>query len=278
MSNGKVIISYILFTIFLGLIPGLLFESWIWFGIGCLIAIIWWVIAGVAGDTILLKSINAEPLNVVIYNEIGKIVTSRRPGPQMGPPSLWMVSNLAPMIMSIGLNPRSSHLVFTKGFLSRLDDKAQLASIVRELESIRTGQTSANTAIGTLLWFILLPGRLVLWATAKQPDEPSALATFMNFIPAFVGAFFLMIAADKKAVYSIDRTAKKLLENPDYLPYALLKMQEGVLATPYNCDLALIQCCFIGPNNRDTFAMLYKPHPPTPKRIERLRPKNSSRG
>jgi Zn-dependent protease with chaperone function len=272
MSNAKVIQAYVLFALLTALIPGLLFQHWLAYSIGAAIVVSWWAIASVIGDKLLLNSLKAEPLNVVNYGEIAKIVTSRHLGPNIGPPSLWVVHNLSPMILSIGLNPRASHIVLTKGLLEKHDDKVQLAMVVRELESIKSGRTSQNTGLATLLWFILLPGRLCNLMTGHDPGEPNALCSIVNLIPAFIGAFFVFIATDKTAVYSIDKAALKQLENPDYLPYALMKLQDSSLAMAYNIDLAASPCCAINPNSKDTFAGLYKAFPATPKRIERLRP------
>ena len=277
MSNGRVITSYFIYAILIALIPGLWTQHWLGFAIGAGIVIIWWVIAAVMGDRILLKSMRAEPLNVVIYSEIGKIVTAKRLGHKFGIPSLWVISDVAPMIMSVGLSPRASHLVFSKGFLDRLDDKAQLSMVVRELESIRAGRTSANTAASTLLWFIMLPGRLVNMITGRPPGEPNTLSTVVNLIPAFVAGLFVLLTADRPAMYAVDRAAQKQLDNPDYVPYALMKLQDAALGTPFNCELALTPCCVMNPNSRDPYAALFKPHPTTPKRIERLRPRTGKR-
>ena len=273
MSNGKVIFAYLLYVAFVAVVPGLAFEHWIAYAAGAAVAIAWWSVASVVGDSILLKTIKAEPLNIVTYGEIAKIVTSRRPDLRMGIPSLWIVNNLSPMAMSIGLNAKKSHIVVTRGFLQGLDDKVHLAIVVREMEAVRSGRTSARTAIATLLWILLLPGRLGNWVTGKESGEPTALSVILNLIPAFIAAFFVIITADKSAVYEVDRNAQKQLENPDYLPYAFLKLQDSVLALPYNVDLALAPCCVINPNSRDPFSVLFKPHPTTPKRIERLRPR-----
>lgn len=272
MFNAKVILAYMLFVVLVAIVPGLISEHWIGYAAGAAVAGAWWLIASVAGDAILLKTIKAEPLNVVTYGEIAKAVTSKRLGPKTGVPSLWMVGNISPMLMSIGLNSKRSHLVFTRGFLQGMDDKVHLATIMRELEAIRSGRTAARTAAATLLWIIILPGRLANWATGKEPGEPTALSVILNLVPAFVAAFFVVLTSDKATVYDVDRNVQKQLDNPDYLPYAFLKLQEAALALPYNVDLALTPCCIINPNSKDPFSNLFKPHPPTPKRMERLRP------
>jgi Zn-dependent protease with chaperone function len=277
MSNGKVITAYLLFTIITALIPGLLFNHWLGYTLGAALVIIWWGLATVIGDNLLLRTIKAEPLNVVRYGEIGKIVTTYRMGPNMGVPSLWMVNNLSPMIMSIGLNPKSSHVILTRGLLDKLDDKVQRAMMVRELESIRAGRTACNTGAATLLWFILIPGRIGGLITGKEPGDPNVVTTILDIIPAFVAAFFVAMTADRASVFSLDRAAQKNLDNPDYLPYALIKFQESALALSFNLDLALSPCCAINPTSRDPFVGLFKNKPPTPKRIDRLRPKTKTR-
>ncbi len=277
MSNGKVILSYSIFTVFNVVVLGQIFHHPIAYVTGGLIVIIWWIIAALFGNRILLWSIKAAPLNVAIYAEIAKIITSYHTGPKMGTPSLWLSTNFSPMILSIGLSPRSSHILVTRGFLDRLDDKVHLGLITRELHSIRSGLTSANTGIATLLWFILLPGKIASIAGGKEPGEPSVQSTLLNIIPALVAYPFALIGSERKKTYEVDREGSELLENADYMPWAFLQLSEEILKSPYNCELPLMGCCAINPNSKDPYAAFFKLHPPTPKRIDRLRARFGSR-
>jgi len=183
-----------------------------------------------------------------------------------------MIDSTAPMVLSIGLHPRSSSLILTRGLLERLDNKVQVGLVMREMESIRLGATAANTAGATLLWFILLPGKIGTLLSGKQPGEPNVASTILNLLPAFIAAPFAMIVSDRARVYAMDREAMQKVENPDCIPYALMKLQEAILGSPFNCELALTGCCAINPGSRDPYTALFKSfHPPTPKRIGRLR-------
>jgi heat shock protein HtpX len=271
MSSGRVVTAYVLFVVLSALIPGMIVHHPAAFALGGGVAVVWWIVASMVGERILIWSMGAAELNVGRYPEIGKLVTSKHIGMGMGPPSLYMINNTSPMIMSIGLSPRRSSLVLTKGLLERLDDKVQLGVVVREVEAIRSGLTEANTAAATLLWLILLPGKIGTMIAKRQPGEPNPLGIILNLVPAFVGFFFAIITADKVKMYSADLGALKWVDNPKYLPYALMKLQDMLLASPFDCELPLTACCIINPNSRDPLSALFKTHPPTPKRIERLR-------
>ena len=273
MSNGRVVTAYLLFTVVTAAVLWLIFNHWIAAAIGAGFAVLWWIIASIFGDAILLRTLRASELNVSMYPEVGKLATtSLRIGPRIGPPKLMYIATHSPMLMSIGLSRRSACLVFTKGFFDYLEDKPQIGLMKREVESIRSGATAANTGLATLLWIILAPGRIATVATGKPPGEPNTLSLILNIVPAFFLASIIgLIGFDRTAVHRVDAATLSKLENPDYLPYALMKLQEALLAAPFDVDLALGPCCVVSPNNRDTLQNLFKLHPTTPKRIDRLR-------
>ncbi|HDS29659.1 MAG TPA: hypothetical protein ENN67_01310 [Firmicutes bacterium] len=277
MLNGKVISTYLLFTLLSSIVFGWIFHHWIAFAIGAIVPITWWIIASIAGDSILLSSIRANPLNVAKYNEIALTVTKFQKGVKMGTPSLWMIGSLAPMSLSIGLSARKSHIILTRGFLERLDDKTQTTLVSRELQSIKNGLTSVNTAIAILLWLILIPGKIGQFISGREPGEPNVYSVILNIIPVFPGWLIAFIGSSKEKAYTVDRETQSILDHPDYMPYALLQLQESILKMPFNCELPLIGCCTINPGSNDPYASLFRAHPPTPKRIERLRIRSGSR-
>ncbi len=274
MSDGRVIRSYLYFVAVSAAIPGLIVGHWIAYAVGAGIAISWWITASIAGNTILLKTIGARPFNVSKYHEMAKIVTGKRISPKIGPPTMWIVRNMSPMLISIGLSKKSSHLIFTDGFFAHLDDKSQLGLVTREFESISEGLTATHTALATLLWIILLPGRLGNMIIGKNFGEQNLLATILNLMPAFfIGYPVVLMGASKMKVNIVDSDTLRKLDNPDYLPYGLMKLQESILRSPFNCDLSLSGCCIINPNSNDPYQILIRLHPTTPKRIDRLRMK-----
>lgn len=271
MSSGKVIGAYILFTLFSAVIFGWVIHSWIAAGVGAIIVILWWSIAAIFGVNILLWSMKVSPLNVARYSELARTVVNCSRDPKVGTPSLWIINNLAPMIMSVGMSPGSSHMIFTRGFLDSLDDKVHYALIVREIECIRSGLTAANTGAATLHWLILLPGKIEQLVSGREPGEPNLVSIILNLIPASVAMPFAHIMAEKKRVYVVDRDAGMKLENAEYMPYGLLKLQEKILHMPFNCELPLIGCCAMNPMSKDPYSTLFRVHPTTPRRMERLR-------
>jgi len=272
MLDGRVFSAYSLFVIVSALIPWLIYQSWWTPAIGGGIAILWWIVAAIFGDIILLKTIRISPFNVAKYPEVAKIAKHRRISAKIGYPTLWFVNDLSPMIISIGLSRARSHLIISSGFITKIEHKAQIGLIYREVESIREGLTSANTALATLLWIILLPGRIVSLFMGKRPGEPNIVSNLLNLVPAIIlGYPCALIGFDRGRVYKVDSATLGQLENPDYLPYALMKLQEALLMTPFNVDLSFSSVCAVNPNSTDAFQALFKLHPPTPKRIDRLR-------
>jgi len=272
MANGRIITAHLYFIAFCAVVPGLIFQHWLAYSIGGAIAVLWWIFASIFGTSLLLKTLPIEPLNVAQYHEMGKLVATRRAAPGLGPPEMWIIQDISPMILAVGLYRRNSHLIFTKGFFDGLDDKTQIGLTIRMIESIRQGSTAANSALGTLLWIILLPGRLASRLIGTRPGEPNFISTILNLLPVFfIGLPVSAIGTDKKRFHRIDTETLPKLDNPDYLPYGLMKLQDILLASSFNVDLALVGCCIIDPHTRDAYQSLLKVHPPTPKRIDRLR-------
>lgn len=271
MSDIKVITAYLVYTIIVMLIFGLPLGP-VGFIIGGAIGITWWIVAATAGEKLLLSTLNAAPLNIATYTAIAILVKEKMISPKVAMPSMWIVHNIAPMVMVFGYNQKKSHIVFSQGFFDRLDDKSQTGLTLRALEDIREGQVIGNTGIAVLLWWLLIPGRIGNWITGKQPGDPNIIATILNLIPAFLFAWpFSLFGIDKARVYSLDSSTLRRLENPDYLPYGLMQIQEAILLGSFDIDLSLSGVCIINPSSRDPYQNLFKMHPPTPKRIDRLR-------
>lgn len=271
MSDVKVILAYLVYTFVMMMIFGLPLGS-AGYIIGGMIGIVWWIVAAAAGEKILLKTLNVAPLNVATYTDVAKLVKEKTKGLRVAMPELWIVHNLAPMVLSIGYDPKKAHLIFSQGFFERIDDKSQTGLTVRALEDIRDGSVAGHTGLAVLLWWVLLPGRIGAWITGKQPGEPNVLSTILNLIPAFLFGWPLsLFGIDKKKIYALDASAMKRLDNPDYLPYGLMKIQEAILLGSFDIDLSLSGLCIVNPCSRDPYQTLFKMHPPTPKRIDRLR-------
>jgi Zn-dependent protease with chaperone function len=272
MADIRIIVAYLYFIVFLIVIPYLVTHSVIVSAVFAGLGIIYWIAAGFLGNTFLLNTLPIEPLNVAKYHEIGKLVMARRSGRGLGAPEMWLIRNTSPMIMSIGMTRRSAHILFTQGFFDNLDDKTQIGLTIREIESIREGRTASNTGLAVLLWLVLLPGRLGGRLAGAAPGENNMASTFIDLFPAFfLGLPIGILGADRKRIYVIDNNTLGKLDNPDYLPYGLMKLQDAILASPFNCDLSLSGNCIINPMVRNPYQSWFKLHPPTPKRIDRLR-------
>jgi len=272
MLNGRVITVYLIFVIVTAAIPYAVIQDWRVAAGGALIGIICWIIGAIWGDKILLKTLRAEPLNVAKYHEMAKLVRSLSSGPGLGYPQMWQVNDLSAMILTIGINRKSSNIIFTTGYFTKLEDKVQVGLAIREVTSIREHLTSADTALAYLLWLILLPGRIVTILMGKRCGELNIPSILVNITPALLLGWPIgFLGSNKILVNKVDVSTLKNLENPDYLPYGLMKLQESILSSPFDCDLALSGCCIINPNNRDALQAMFKLHPPTPKRIDRLR-------
>jgi hypothetical protein len=213
-----------------------------------------------------------EPLNVARYTDIAKVVQNRPSGPGLPPPDMWLIRNTSPMVMSIGMTRRGSNILFSHGFFNALDDKSQIGLTIREIEAIREGRTASRTALAALLYVVLVPGRIAGTLAGYKPGEANVPATILDLFPAFfLGYPIGLIGSDKRMVHIVDANTLTKLDNPDYLPYGLMKLQDAILAAPFDCDLSLSGCCIINPGVRNPYQALFKLHPPTPKRIDRLR-------
>ena len=245
MGNGRILLVWLIFVVVCAASPWFVINHWLVAVIGFIYGIIWWIVMILWGDKILLKTLGAEPLRVSKHHEIAKLVKTMRCGPGLSHPTMWQINNFSAMILTIGLTPKNSHIIFTKGYFDKLEDKVQIGLVYREVESIRQGLTAANTALASLLWIILLPGRIITVLTRQRIGEPSIASMIINIAPAFLLGWPLGgIGSDKQLVNRVDSATLKRLDNPDYIPYGLMKLQESILGAPFNCDLAVSGCGF----------------------------------
>jgi heat shock protein HtpX len=101
----------------------------------------------------------------------------------------------------------------------------------------------------------------------------NVLVTLGMFILAPVAAMLLQMALTRSREFEADRSGARLIGDGTPLASALAKIEAGVRSVPMNVQPAAAQAFIVNPltGRKMAFSTLFRTHPPTAERIERLR-------
>ena len=175
-----------LFLVCIGLIAGL--NIVILLPASIVLAVIWILFVSRKIDSIILRKINAEPLEPQAYPRFVNLVEGVCVAYGFRNPELCIVQDVAPNMMIVGRNPQQSSLVVTTGLLERVRRTELEGLITHELSRSRNRTSYLEGAIAILIawpWSFLpsLVSKLGLrlmdpWAVAETDVAAVALTRY----------------------------------------------------------------------------------------------------
>ena len=101
---------------------------------------------------------------------------------------------------------------------------------------------------------------------------------FAAILIAPIAAMILQLAVSRQREFLADATAAELLGEGRPLASALESLQRGVVAVPMAVNPATASLYIANPLSGAGMASMFSTHPPIPRRIEKLRERDRSRG
>ena len=233
------------------------------------------------GDSVVLKSVGAQPLDKHKYRWVYNIVEGLAIAAEIPPPQLWVIKSEAYNAFATGTNPSHAHIVFTSALLNTLTKDEVAAVAAHEISHIARNDvemmTLAASTLGLITFLSYLYFRLAnaFFSTVRHSrNKRSAGELLLIFIVgslAFMAIDFVglitLYALSREREYLADATAVKLTRYPQALISALKKISKNSkMEVP-----AGVSHLFIDEPLEGFMASLFSTHPPIEKRIERLK-------
>jgi heat shock protein HtpX len=231
-------------------------------------------------DRIALMAHRAQPVTREQLPEVYEIVErlTRKAGMPM--PRIHVIPSETPNAFATGRNPDHAAVAVTEGIL-RILDKRQLEGVLaHELSHVRNRDILISTIAASIAGLISALGYAVRWGAIlgmgrgrdEEGENPIAALVWALLAP-FI-ALVVQLAVSRSREYGADASGAELVGDPEPLAEALLALEHGNEAIPYQYGGPATAHLFIvnpfsGTGAR--FLQLFSTHPPIEERVKRLR-------
>jgi len=275
----------ILFFLFFGIVLGLGVLTGIILGnpnTGILIAVviflIYSAIAWFKGKTIALSLTGAKKAPQQQYQQLHNVVEEISISAGISKPDVYIIEDTSMNAFATGLKPEDSAVAITTGLLNKLDREELTGVIAHEVAHVKLRDTRTMLIAGVLVGSIILLSDIIFRFSLFGGRERDGR---MQLILLIVGVVLILLAPligqliklaiSRKREFAADAEAATLTRNPGGLASALQKLSTQHKKTLDNESQALQHMYIIGPDTKSWLKNLFRTHPPTEQRIERLK-------
>jgi heat shock protein HtpX len=232
-------------------------------------------------DRIALMAHRAKPVTREQVPQLHELVErlTRKAGMPM--PKLYVIPSETPNAFATGRNPSHAAVAVTEGIMRLLDWRELEGVIAHELSHVKNRDILIATVAAAVAGIISSLGHMIQWGAmfgglSRRDDEGrgGGLEMLAWAILAPIMAMIIQLAVSRSREFAADASGAELLGDPEPLADALLKLERGNEAVPYQYGGPATAHLFIvhpfsGAGGR--FMKLFSTHPPTEERVRRLR-------
>ncbi|MFC7008925.1 zinc metalloprotease HtpX [Halalkalicoccus salilacus] len=225
-------------------------------------------------DRLTLWSMGAKEVNEEEYPELHDAVTRLSRQADLPKPTVAVTDSRVPNAFATGRNQSNAVVCVTTGIMRTLDREELEGVLAHELAHVKNRDVMVMTIASFLstLAFIVVRWGWMFGGGDSRNQAPVWVAILVSLL-VWIISFLLIRALSRYREYTADRGAAMITGKPSALASALMKISGQMDKVPKE-DLreqAEMNAFFIIPINRGFIGRIASTHPPTEKRIERLR-------
>jgi heat shock protein HtpX len=188
-----------------------------------------------------------------------------------------------PNAFATGRSPSRAVVCFTQGILQLVSREELEGVTAHELAHIKHRHMLVSTVAATMAGAIGILASITRWGFifgGGRDDDDNPLALLAMAILAPIAAAIVQMAISRQNEFMADRTAAEITERPMALAGALSRLENASLKIPMSVNPAGAQLAIVNPlaGSKGGMLNLFRTHPPTEERIERLREFAMERG
>ncbi len=238
----------------------------------------WWFSGSMALRMSGAQEVTAEEAPE-LYNMVAELVERAN----MPMPKVCIIDTPMPNAFATGRNPQNGAVAVTTGIMSILDRDELAGVVAHELAHIKNYDTLISSIAASVAGAITFIADMAIWAMifggfGGDDEEGDGLAdmvggVLMLFL-APIAALIVQMAISRTREFGADAGGADILGNPEPLASALEKLEgwKHSAAPDAMGDVSpATSHLYITPPTLGNFAALFSTHPPTEKRIAKLR-------
>jgi heat shock protein HtpX len=224
-------------------------------------------------DTLALRSMGARTVEPSEAPELHRTIDRLSQQADLPKPTVAVADTRVPNAFAAGRNRKNATVCVTRGLLDSLEKDELEGVLAHELAHVKNRDVMVMTIasfLSTLAFMIVRWGWLL--GGNNRNAAPVWVAVLVSLV-VWVISFFLIRALSRYREFAADRGAAAITGKPSALASALATIDGRMDRVPEEDlrDQAEMNAFFIIPIRSGFIGKLASTHPPTEKRIERLR-------
>jgi len=226
-------------------------------------------------DRLALYSMGASKVEADEYPQLHAMVGRLSQQADLPKPTVAVAETQVPNAFATGRSPKQSTVCVTKGLLQTLDEEELEGVLAHELAHVKNRDVMVMTIasfLSTIAFMIVRWGWLFGGNRNRQGGGGMIVAILVSLV-VWIVSFVLIRTLSRYREYSADRGGAAITGNPSALASALLTISGRMDRVPQE-DLreqSEMNAFFVIPIRSGFVGRIFSTHPPTEKRVERLR-------
>ncbi|MCI0416370.1 zinc metalloprotease HtpX [bacterium] len=229
-------------------------------------------------DKIVLAMYRAKPVTRAEAPELHAILEELTARANIPVPRLYIIPTDSPNAFATGRNPQHAAVAVTEGILRMLTREELRGVLAHEISHVTNRDILISSVAATMAGAILMLARIAMFGAYfggyggrddNRGSNPIGLLLMMILAP--IAATLIQLAISRSREYAADETGAKLAGHPAALASALQKLQAASKRAPLPANPATAHLFIMKPFSGQTLLELFSTHPPTEKRVGRLR-------
>jgi heat shock protein HtpX len=230
-------------------------------------------------DRIAIATTRSKPVTEREMPDYYRIVRQLAAEKNMPMPRLFVSDMMQPNAFATGRNPEHASVAVTRGILEILDERELRGVLAHELSHVANRDiliSSIAAAIGMSITF--LARFAFFFGGSDDEGGGNIFVMLLAWILAPIAALLIQMAVTRSREYQADESGAFLSRDPDALASALRKLEQASrqVPAPASVSPAEAHMFIVNPMNAlqargvSGIATLFRTHPPTEARVERL--------
>jgi heat shock protein HtpX len=223
-------------------------------------------------DSIALKMSGAIPIEreqaAGLYAIVERIATNAH----IPAPKVYMIPTESPNAFATGRDPGHSSIAVTEGLMEILNGEEVEAVLSHELGHVKNRDVLITTIAAVMASVITMIAHFGMYMGGSDREERNPVFALLLIILAPIAAALINLAISRSREYEADATGARLCGDPLALASALEKIEQVTRQVPMRgANPALSSLYIMKPDPGSWFVNICSTHPPTDKRIARLK-------
>jgi len=226
-------------------------------------------------DRLTLWSMGASEVSEDEYPELHAAVSRLSQQADLPKPTVAVADDKVPNAFATGRSQRKAAVCVTTGLMRTLDQDELEGVIAHELAHIKNRDMTVMTLASFLstIAFVVVRWGAFFGGGRRRGGGGGVIVAIGVSLLVWIISYVLIRALSRYREYAADRGGATITGQPSALANALLKISGEMdnIPTRDMRDEAEMNAFFVIPISKGMISRLFSTHPPTEKRVERLR-------